>query len=58
MPDEVYLYCPKCKEEVLLTANLYNVSKARASVMDYGDHCEIDYGGMEIQGDFEYICEY
>lgn len=58
MAEEVYLYCPKCKQKQLLTANLVNVQRAQASVLKVFDHCEIDWDSMEIEGDFEYCCDF
>ena len=56
--EEVYLFCPKCKCIQLVTANMYHVERAQASVLAFPDHCEIDWDNMEIEGDFEYVCDF
>ena len=56
---EVYLYCPECKQKMLVTADMYQVNRAQASILcDERGRCYIDWENMEIEGNFEYICDF
>ena len=56
---EVVLYCPKCKDYCAVIANMYRLDRLQTGVLQFPDHCEINFDCMlEVEGDFEYICEY
>ena len=42
----------------LVTANMFHIQRAQAGVLKYADHCVIDWDTMEIEGDFEYCCDF
>lgn len=54
----VELFCPRCQETRLVTANMIQLEYGHLGVVaDSKGRCELDWDTADISGDFEYVCD-
>lgn len=54
----VELFCPRCQETRLVTANMIQLEYGHLDVVaDSKGRCELDWDTADISGDFEYVCD-
>lgn len=54
----VKLFCPRCQETRLVTANMIQLEYGHLNVVvDSKGRCELDWDTADISGAFEYVCD-
>lgn len=54
----VKLFCPRCRETRLVTANMIQLEYGHLDVVaDSKGRCELDWDTADISGAFEYVCD-